>query len=259
MSSREKTKKDLKASLVDEWVASKSPEVVQEMFTSISPTYDLLNHLLSAGIDKRWRSTLAAKTIGADTRTILDVCGGTGDLSVSLASRAQELNLRPLIVCSDFTTAMTKIARLKFLKGSIKSLISPAPLVADTTALPFADDSFDLVTVAFGIRNVVDPMLGLREMARVCKPGGQVAVLEFSKTRHASINKAFSLYFSRILPTIGRVVTGTRAYSYLSKSVAQFPEGAEFQVMLASATGTEATAQKLSFGIATIYISRKIC
>lgn len=241
----------------DAWVANKSRETIQEMFTAISPTYDMLNHALSLNIDKRWRKVLAKKTIHPGIGKILDVCGGTGDLSLALSAQAAQLNLKPHILCSDFTPAMTVIAKRKFAKAVFDKALPPTALVADTTALPFADNTFDLVTVAFGIRNVADPQAGLLEITRVCKPGGQVAVLEFSKTRNLIIDKGFCLYFSHILPTIGRAVTGTRAYSYLSKSVASFPEGNEFCAMLASATGTDALAQKLSFGIATLYLSRK--
>ncbi len=241
----------------DAWVASKSREVVQEMFTAISPTYDFLNHALSFNIDKRWRRTVARRTIASNVHSILDVCGGTGDLSLALAAEANVQNLNPHIICSDFTPAMTELAHRKFACAASKQAQATAALVADTTSLPFEDDSFDLVTVAFGIRNVVDPMAGLREMVRVCRPGGQVAVLEFSKTRNPLIDKAFGVYFSHILPGIGRAVTGSRAYSYLSKSVASFPEGQEFCAMLTSATGTEVSVQKLSFGIATLYLSKK--
>lgn len=239
----------------DAWVKSKSPEIVQGMFTDIAGTYDFLNHLLSANIDKRWRKTLAKRTIKAGTARVLDVCGGTGDLSLALAREAGSEKLKPQIICSDFTPAMTRIAGKKFQnQGNDGALV---PLVADTTSLPFTDNTFDLVTVAFGIRNVVDPLAGLKEMARVCRPGGEIAVLEFSKTRNAFINWAFSFYFAYILPFIGRVVTGTRAYSYLSKSVETFPEGQEFCAMMSEATGSPTEAKKLSFGIATLYISAK--
>lgn len=241
----------------DEWIASKSPDTVRGMFTSISPTYDALNHILSLNIDKRWRRYTAQTTLISrpGIRRILDVCGGTGDLALALQAEAARLGLCPTIISSDFTPAMTAIAKPKFQKaGSTQSIL---PLVADTTCLPFTDNSFDLVTVAFGIRNVVDTLGGLREMARVCSPGGQVAVLEFSKTRSPLINSGFQLYFTHILPTIGRLVTKTRAYSYLSKSVEAFPEGQQFCNMMSQATGSPTTATPLSYGIATLYLSQK--
>ncbi len=240
----------------DEWVKSKSPDIVRSMFTEISPTYDTLNHVLSLNIDKRWRRTLARQTITPDVHHVLDICGGTGDLTLAMAAEANAKGLSPHIICADFTPAMTVIAKRKF-EANDQASGPPVPLVADATRLPFRDDIFDLVTVAFGIRNVVDPINGLRELARVCKPGGQVVVLEFSRTRNPVIDGGFRFYFSQILPRIGQAVTGTRAYSYLSKSVERFPEGTEFQNMMSAATGAPATAQRLSFGIATLYISRK--
>ncbi len=243
----------------DSLIQTKSPRKVRQMFSDISPTYDAMNHLLSMNIDKRWRRFVARQVVHSDTSKILDVCGGTGDLAVALMDRASQLKATPFIVCSDFTASMMRIGRDKFTK--IDSAINPAqppvPLLGDTMNLPFPDDTFDLVTVAFGIRNVADADSGLREMTRVCKPGGTIAVLEFSETRHPIINGAFSLYFRHILPTIGRVVTGTRAYSYLQKSVEKFPEGEAFAAMLTEATGSTTRMNRLSFGIATLYTSRK--
>lgn len=240
----------------DTLVQTKAPDVVREMFHSISPTYDMLNHLLSLNIDKRWRRFVARQTINSTVADILDVCGGTGDMALSLAERINKLNQPARIVSSDFTAAMMQIGNRKFQKAAYGAA-NPVALVADTMGLPFRDHSFDLVTVAFGIRNVSDPLAGLKEMARVCRPGGTVAVLEFSKTRHALINGGFSLYFTRLLPLIGHAVTGTRAYSYLSKSVEKFPEGEEFGRLLSSATGGKVTMHRLSLGIATLYMSRK--
>jgi len=241
---------------VEQLVQSKSPQVVRGMFTDISSTYDALNHILSLNIDKRWRRFTAAQTI-KDHRVsrILDVCGGTGDLTLALHRQASRLQIKPLLICSDFTPSMTRIAQRKF-DPQIDSQTA-VPMVADTTCLPFQDNSFDLVTVAFGIRNVVDTQLGLDEMARVCRPGGCVAVLEFSNTRSPLINSAFSFYFRSVLPLIGRAVTGTSAYSYLSKSVEAFPEGSAFCKLLSNATGSPSTATPLSFGIATLYMSQK--
>ncbi len=240
----------------DRWVKSKSPEVVRGMFATISPTYDALNHALSLNIDKRWRRCLSRTTISAaKPQRILDVCGGTGDLALSLRAEAERQAINPVIICSDFTPQMMTIAKAKF--SGLPAGPTPVPLVADTTCLPFADGYFDLVTVAFGIRNVVNPLIGLKEMARVCRGGGTVAVLEFSKTRNPVIDVGFAFYFAHILPLIGKLVTGTRAYSYLSKSVEQFPEGQAFCELMSEATGSPTTARKLSFGIATLYTSVK--
>jgi demethylmenaquinone methyltransferase/2-methoxy-6-polyprenyl-1,4-benzoquinol methylase len=246
----------------DSLVQSKSPEKVQRMFNDISGTYDLLNHALSLNIDKRWRTFLARQVVQPATSRILDVCGGTGDLALALREEAQRQGANPVVICSDFTEGMMRIGQTKFqalkpLRASA-ALAPPLPLIADTTRLPFADSQFDGVTVAFGIRNVANPQLGLQEMARVCRPGGVVAVLEFSETRHPVINSGFRLYFRRVLPLIGRIVTGTRAYSYLSKSVEKFPEGEAFAAMLTHATGSPTQMHRLSLGIATLYLSWKI-
>lgn len=242
----------------DNLVETKSPRMVQQMFGEISQTYDLLNHALSLNIDKRWRRVLARETIAQATNDVLDVCGGTGDLALELANRAEKLGAAPRIICSDFTPPMMQLGRQKFIQFcKAGHTVIPHPAVADTTCLPFHDNQFDVVSVAFGIRNVVNPAEGLAEMARVCRPGGVLAVLEFSETRHPFINWGFRIYFRRILPTIGRVVTGTRAYSYLSKSVQEFPEGEEFGAMLSATTHSPTRIVRLTMGIATLYLSRK--
>lgn len=243
----------------DHLVSTKSPEKVQQMFGEISGTYDFLNHLLSLNIDKRWRRRVARAVVTPATTAILDVCGGTGDLALTLRDRAAGVGATPRIICADFTAGMMKIGQQKFRALDARSQSVPAPtaLIADTTCLPFEDHQFDAVTVAFGIRNVVDAQQGLNEMARVCRPGGVVAVLEFSETRHPLINAGFRFYFRNVLPAIGRLVSGSRAYSYLQKSVEKFPEGEAFARMLTAATGSPTEIQRLSMGIATLYISRK--
>lgn len=238
-------------------IQTKSPLKVRQMFSDISQTYDTMNHLLSMNIDKRWRTFVAREVVQSDTSRILDVCGGTGDLALALLDRANQLNATPMIVCSDFTANMMRISRDKFNKIDPARYPVPFPLLGDTMQLPFQDSTFDIVTVAFGIRNVANADSGLREMTRVCRPGGTIAVLEFSETRHPIINGAFKLYFRHILPAIGRFVTGTNAYSYLQKSVEKFPEGEAFASMLTEATGAPTHMKRLSFGIATLYTSRK--
>lgn len=231
----------------------KTPSGVRGMFTSIAQTYDLLNHLFSMNIDKAWRRKTARATVSPATSKILDVCGGTGDLALALLKQAQSLSARPTVICGDFTPAMMSLALTKFRRRESAVI----PLVADTLALPFPDDAFDVVTVGFGIRNVANTRAGLKEMARVCRSGGKVAILEFSKTRHPLINWGFKLYFVRILPFFGRLVTGTKAYSYLSQTVEEFPEGVEFCALVSAATGSPCSATPLTFGIATLYVSTK--
>ncbi|MBA2670520.1 MAG: class I SAM-dependent methyltransferase, partial [Gemmatimonadetes bacterium] len=148
----------------DSLVRSKSPEGVRRMFSDIAPTYDFLNHFLSGGVDLWWRRVAARSLVSGDVGRILDICSGTGDLALALAARASRVGAAPLIVASDFTPAMMRLAGPKFLKGRNRV---PHPSVGDALHLPFGDSAFDLVTVAFGIRNVADLRTGLEEMVRV--------------------------------------------------------------------------------------------
>lgn len=240
----------------DDLVASKSPAGIRAMFHAIAPTYDFLNRLLSLGIDQRWRRRLARLTIGADTRRVLDVCSGTGDLALALADRARAAGVAAAVFACDFTPSMMSRGRDKF-AASPHARSLPGTLVADTMRLPFPAGAFDAVTVAFGIRNVADYQTGLREMARVCRDGGRIVVLEFSRPRNRLFGAVYSFYFNRLLPRIGHAITGTRAYRYLPKSVARFPEGPEFAAAVAAATGGPVEIIPLTGGIATIYIGRK--
>jgi demethylmenaquinone methyltransferase/2-methoxy-6-polyprenyl-1,4-benzoquinol methylase len=221
------------------------------MFHDIAPTYDRLNHLLSLNIDKRWRRFTAEQVMTQDTRTVLDVCSGTGDLALAFAARADELGTTPRIISTDFTRRMCELAKPKF---DAASLAIPA-LVGDTTRLPFGDNRFDLVSVAFGIRNVADLHGGLREMVRVCRPGGQLVVLEFSHPSTPGLRQLYQLYFLRILPAVGRLLTGTRAYTYLPNSVAAFPDTPQCAQLLKEIAGGPVQAHRLSCGIATLYIA----
>jgi demethylmenaquinone methyltransferase / 2-methoxy-6-polyprenyl-1,4-benzoquinol methylase len=223
------------------------------MFDAISPTYDFLNHLLSLNCDVRWRRFAAAKLMCSSIRSVLDVCAGTGDLALALQRRAHETDTAPSIHAADFSPAMIALAQNKFRAATPRPC--PEPLIADTLHLPFKPDSFDLVTVAFGIRNVCDLAAGLGEMVRVCRDGGRVAVLEFSTVSNPLLRGLFNLYFLRILPAVGRLISGTRAYTYLPKSVQQFPAHGEFVAMLERAAGGRVERFPLSFGIAALYVA----
>lgn len=240
----------------DELVATKRASEVRGMFHAISPSYDFLNHLLSMNTDKRWRRFTARRVVNADMRDILDVCSGTGDLALALGRQAGVLGASPRIAAADFTPSMMERGGQKF-AGSTAPGPRPLPLVGDTLRLPFSSASFDLVTVAFGIRNVADYRAGLREMARVCRPGGTIAVLEFSKPRSRAFGAIYNFYFFRVLPWIGYAITGTRAYRYLPKSVAAFPESDEFRREMTAAAGGATEAILLTFGIATLYTAKR--
>jgi demethylmenaquinone methyltransferase/2-methoxy-6-polyprenyl-1,4-benzoquinol methylase len=231
----------------------KSGERVRRMFGEIAPRYDLLNHLLSGGVDVywRWRTVRAAHPDG--TAPILDVCTGTGDLALAYARAAQGSD----IVGTDFTHEMLVRADAK-----LHTVQSPAAirfLEADTQHLPFADNQFQIVSVAFGLRNVADTRAGLREMTRVCRSGGRVVVLEFSTPRNRLFGAAYRWYFRHVLPRIGQLVARNRhsAYNYLPQSVSEFPDGPRLAEIMRECGLQAVTHRALTCGIATLYIGVK--
>jgi demethylmenaquinone methyltransferase/2-methoxy-6-polyprenyl-1,4-benzoquinol methylase len=240
----------------DALVATKAPGDIRGMFHDISPTYDFLNHLLSLNTDRRWRRLVACRLLERGTAEILDICSGTGDLALALSERAREIGARPRIAGVDFTPSMMRIGAGKFAAAVSRGMAAPHPSVGDAMRLPFASSRFDLVTVAFGIRNVADHRAGVAEMVRVCRDGGRVGILEFSQPRNAALRAAYNAYFFRVLPWVGRLISGSRAYTYLPKSVAKFPDGDEFCSILRGIAGGEVQAHPLTFGIATLYTAR---
>src|SRR5277367_6622609 len=193
---------------------------VREMFTRIAPRYDLLNHLLSAQMDRRWRARTAKEMrpiLQNPDAVVLDMCCGTGDLAFSLAKDAQAK-----IIGADFSHAMLTRAKEKALTHSNGRVPIPF-LEADALRLPFASNSFDLVTTAFGFRNLANYEEGLREIYRVLKPGGSVAILEFTEPEPGLIGGSYRFYCQKVLPIIGGWISGDpEAYAYLPKSVARF-------------------------------------
>ncbi len=229
------------------------------MFGGIAPRYDLFNHTLSGGVDTYWLARTVRLVKPEVTEPILDLCTGTGDLAFAFAKAGGG---KVPVIGADFTPEMIELANAKREKAEASGKV-PAGLmkfvVADTQQLPFDSDSCQIVSVAFGLRNVADTMRGLREMVRVCRPGGRVAVLEFSKPKNRAFNAVYQAYFRTVLPRIGQVVSGSRdlAYEYLPQSVAAFPCGRELASMMEQA-GLERTQFKsLTFGIATLYWGRK--
>lgn len=230
--------------------ATKKGEV-KNMFNTIAPRYDLLNHLLSLGIDKSWR-TKAINTLKHLTDPkILDVATGTGDLAI----KAHNM-LKCSVVGSDLSAGMLDIAREKVAKLGLADKISFAE--ADSESLPFADNEFDAVTVAFGVRNYENLDKGLAEMARVIRNNGQMVILEFSKPRRFPFKQIYLFYFKYILPFMGGIISRDRkAYEYLPQSVLAFPDGDDFEQHLL-AVGIKPTQRiSLTFGIATIYVGIK--
>lgn len=220
---------------------------VQRMFREIAPRYDLVNRVLSLGIDASWRrKAVAFAGAGAGTRA-LDVCAGTGDLSFALADAGAS------VTSSDFCKEMLGLAQAKRRRRGGAG--DPRIVCSDTLALPFADQRFDLATVAFGIRNVADPLQGLVELRRVVRPGGRVVVLEFCRPRVPALRSLYSFYFRRVLPRLGRWLSGERvgAYAYLPDSVMAFPEREGFLALMRRAGLESPTCKLLTLGIAALY------
>jgi len=222
----------------------KSGNRVREMFRQIAPRYDAMNHLLSLGIDRYWRWRAVRRLPLDGDLPVLDVCTGTGDLAIAMRRRSPAA---VSIVASDFCYAMLEIARTKDSEIAF--------VEADSQSLPFADDTFGCVTVAFGLRNVADTDVGIREMARVCRPGGRVLILEFSQPRTPGLRQAYGFYFRHILPRIGQWLARNDkgAYEYLPDSVGQFPDGQALADRMQAAGLSNARYTPLTFGVATLY------
>jgi demethylmenaquinone methyltransferase/2-methoxy-6-polyprenyl-1,4-benzoquinol methylase len=245
--------------LVSNALLDKREPRIRQMFGNIATHYDLLNHLLSLNIDRywRWRTTrLVPPVVGADggDAPILDVCTGTGDLALAYDRAAGK---RVPIVGADFCLPMLQPARHKTRRRHALERIRY--VAADTQRLPFPDDTFQLTTVAFGLRNVTDTDRGLAEMVRVTRPGGRVAILEFSRPRHWLFGRLYRFYFRRILPWVGQLVSRSKdnAYNYLPASVMEFPDGAALAEKLRQHGLTDVRWHPFTFGIATLYVGTK--
>lgn len=237
----------------------KSELRIRRMFGEISPRYDFLNHFLSGGTDWywRWRTVRAAAPRGA--APILDVCTGTGDLALAYWRKGRA---KVPVVGADFTREMLVIADKKATKPQALGSAEGVPLVflqADTQRLPFADEQFQIVCVAFGLRNVTDTARGLTEMIRVCQPGGKVVVLEFSLPGNRLLRGLYTWYFKSILPRIGQLLArnSQAAYNYLPASVSEFPFGEKLAELMKTCGLKTVRFMPLTFGIATLYIGEK--
>jgi len=224
---------------------------VREMFTSIAPRYDLLNHLLSANVDRLWWHRTARTfrlILRGPAATALDLCCGTGDMALAL--RKQNSDAR--IIGADFSHAMLTRAFAKPPAGSPITWIE-----ADALRLPFKDNSFDLVTSAFGFRNLADYDAGLREIFRVLRPGGECGILDFSEPG-GLVGKIYNVYFKSVLPRIGRLVSGNeRAYAYLPASVKRFPSPPELIGRMQQAGFQETSWTPYTFSIAGLFRGKK--
>lgn len=224
------------------------------MFASIAPRYDRMNHLLSMNVDRYWRRKTVRLVPPIGPEPILDVCTGTGDLALAYA---RSTGGRVPVVAADFCPEMLDIGRRKLQRRGNSWNVTFEQ--ADTQALPYPADTFQIVAVAFGLRNVADTDQGLREMTRVCRPSGRVAILEFSLPQRQPIKSIYGWYFRHVLPRLGQWLTRNdhQAYGYLPESVAQFPEGAALAERMQLAGLQSVRYFPLTFGLATLYTGTK--
>jgi len=240
--------------------ARSAARAVREMFTSIAPRYDLLNHVLSFNVDRLWWRRTArsfAQVLGQPDARVLDLCCGTGDMTFAL--RKQAGTSTPQVLGADFSHAMLQRARSKSLSRVPTNGKPAAPywIEADALCLPFPDQHFSLVTSAFGFRNLADYDAGLREIARILRPGGECGILDFSEPKGV-IGHLYRLYFKQVLPRVGTMLSGVRGpYAYLPNSVERFPEPQEMLGRMRRAGFREATWTPYTFGIAGLYLGKK--
>ena len=244
-----------KPSITKSKMLDKSGDRVRQMFAEIAPRYDLMNHVLSFNIDTHWRAkTIRILNLKAGA-PVLDACTGTGDLAISMA---RSLGKKTTIVGSDFCREMLQIAREKRAR-KLPEHLQVEFIEADTQALPFPENHFQAVTVAFGLRNVAVTEKGLSEMRRVCKKGGQVAVLEFSKPSVFGLRHLYNAYFKHVLPRVGQSMSKNKqsAYEYLPQSVQEFPSGEALASLMRQAELNDIQMHPMTLGVVTLYVGTK--
>ena len=225
---------------------------VEKMFDNIAFRYDFLNHFLSAGIDVGWRRKAIKQLRSLAPKAILDVATGTGDMAI-LACKLLKVEK---ITGIDISDGMLEIGKKKIKKLGLQNRVEL--LKGDSETIKFTDNSFDAVTVAFGVRNFQDLELGLNEIKRVLKPGGKLIVLECTKPKLSVIKNFYNLYLNIIAPRIGRMISKNKdAYQYLNESVQKFPEGKDFVEILNKLGYKNASCKTLSLGISSIYCGEK--
>jgi demethylmenaquinone methyltransferase/2-methoxy-6-polyprenyl-1,4-benzoquinol methylase len=256
--------------------ATSAAHAVRDMFTSIAPRYDLLNHVLSLNIDRVWWRRAARtfrEVLSRPDARVLDLCCGTGDMTFALRRQAGKSspqsspNTLPQLLGADFSHAMLQRALRKSSGNSadnsstitFSSSAKPVPrwIEADALNLPFPSQHFDLVTSAFGFRNLADYDAGLREIVRILRPGGECGILDFGEPK-GMMGQLYRIYFKHVLPRVGTMISGVRGpYAYLPASVERFPEPEEMLTRMRQAGFAEATWTPYTFGIAGLYRGRK--
>ena len=231
----------------------KTPAKISGMFDSIAPRYDLLNRTLSAGLDQRWRRrAVDALALGTGTR-VIDLCAGTADVALAIAARHTEAS----VVGVDFSGAMLAIGLRKVRAAGLERRIRL--VLGDAAEIPVASASCDGATIAFGIRNVAEPERALAELARVLRPGGRLAILEFGQPKIPGVKTLYLWYFRYLLPLVGRFVSRHQsAYSYLPASVGAFPPPAEFARTIERHGFVSVQAVPLTFGIVYLYVATRL-
>ncbi len=225
---------------------------VEQMFDNIAPTYDRLNHRLSWDIDKGWRRKAIRQLAPYHPKTMLDIATGTGDFAILAAQMLQPERL----VGADISEGMMKIGRQKVAQMGLQKVITFDK--EDCLQLSYADNTFDAVTAAFGIRNFADLDRGLREMCRVLKPGGHLSIAELTTPVRWPMKQLFHIYAHTVLPVYGRLISkDSSAYSYLTRTIEAFPQGELMVEILRKAGFSEASFKRLTFGICTIYFATK--
>ena len=232
----------------------KSADRVQQMFGEIAPRYDCMNHLLSMQVDRYWRRRAVQLVPPSNQQPILDICTGTGDLAFAYHRSSQG---HVPIVAADFCRPMLARGEMKKRQRGLNGQV--VFVQADAQDLPFDDDHFQVVCVAFGLRNVANTERGLREMARVTAPGGKIAILEFSQPTAWPFNAIYGWYFRHVLPRIGQLLAHNNqaAYKYLPESVEEFPQGTALVAQLCAVGLVEVFFRPLTWGIATLYVGTK--
>ncbi len=227
-------------------------EQIATMFDHIAPKYDFLNHTLSFGIDKLWRRKAIRLISGYSPETILDVATGTGDFAIAaLRSGARK------VTGIDISKEMVAVGKEKVKKLGLEDRIEL--MAGDSESIQFPDQSFDAATVAFGVRNFEHLDSGLDELFRILKKGGTICILEFSKPRNKLVKFGYKCYSKWLMPAIGRLVSGDRsAYTYLPESVEKFPDGEKFITFMRESGFEQIQEYRLTFGIATIYLGKKL-